>query len=484
MKKNKQVFKNAGFSLAVTAIVIAIVIFANVLVSAVPTQYTQFDMTKNSLYTATSKETKDSLAALDYDLTIYYICGSGREDLTVKSFVDNYASLSDRIAVKRIDPLQYPNFSEQYGVAAENLYDNTVIMVNESLQNANGEPLYYVINGGKHSSATETTGLSEFYQWDVDMNTYYSTGQVYYYTSEFKGEQRMATAVNYVTNTVWPQCYVLTGHGEPDITEMYTGISNDVIRFQTLILGDKVPDDCDAIIICSPSQDISAAEAQALIDYLNRGGDIIFMLEHTDKEMTNLSKVFDAYGFSVTFDEYIRETNAGRLPQASAPYIFAPYHVSDAVFELFKRNNLYAINMNAMPIVENASHRSSVIFTELLYTDTGVLTRFSDDTEDGEAAHYVTGAHISEAFDDVEANIYVFTGRFYDQLYNYLIISDVLKNTCSVTSVVDIPGVDMSYDQLVMLESESRPWKIIVQFVVPLTILAAGIIVFVVRRRK
>ncbi len=484
MKNNKQIFKNAGFSLAVTAIVIAIVIFLNVLVSAIPTQYTQFDMTKNSLYTATSKETKDSLAKLDTDLTIYYICGTGKEDLTVKAFVDNYASLSDHLTVKRIDPVQYPNFTEPYGISAEKLYDNTVIVVNDTQKNTSGKSLFYVINGGVHGSTQQTTGLSEFYQWDVDKNTYYSTGQAYYYTSAFKGEQAMATAVNYVTNTVWPQCYVLTGHGEADITEMYNGISNDVIQFNSLILGDKVPEDCDVIIVCSPTQDLSDMELQSLTDYLNRGGNLLIMVERAESGLANFSRLFESYGFSVDNERYVTETSSNRLLSAGSPYIFAPSRVSDPVFDIFDKNGLYAVNINALPIVESDSHRSTVTFSELLYTDTGVLTKFSDDSADGDATHIVTGAHIAESYDNADTNIYIFTGRFHDQLYNYLIISDILKNTCSVTPAVEIPGVDMSYDQLIMLESESKPWKIVVQFVVPLTILAAGIIVFVIRRRK
>ena len=65
-------FRVGGYSIATTAIVIAIAIVANILVSSLPTSWTQFDTTSNKLYSITD-QTKSLVNKLDKDVTIYWI---------------------------------------------------------------------------------------------------------------------------------------------------------------------------------------------------------------------------------------------------------------------------------------------------------------------------------------------------------------------------------------------------------------------------
>ena len=487
MKNNNRLIKNAGYSIVISAVVLAVVILFNVLVSAIPIQYTRFDLTRTGLYTATSLETEMCLAELKHDLKFYYICASGEEDITAKTFVENYATLSDHIQLKIIDPVVYPNFASNYDI--ETITSNTLIVVNENLLDDKGEPLYYVIQGGASSSIDQDdiqngVVVSEFYGWKQDLNAYYS-GVTEYYPATFMGEQKMAQAINYVTNEEWPQVYILSGHGEKEMDKYYDMFSNDIIKFNSLILGDNVPEDCRMIIVFEPAFDLTEQEYEVLVEYANNGGNLMFiMARSTESKLENFAKLFENYGFAVDYDHYINEVSTSKQYSDQYPYIFYPTLGEDKAFETLNKNNLMFMSYYSMPIIELESHRSSIEFNKICYTSTGYLVQWNDEFPDKSTSEHVTGAHIVEKYDDVETNIYVFTGVISDKLYNYMIISDVLKEICDVSLAIEIDSIDLSYDRLDLLQSEVSFWSTTLEIVVPSIVLVAGIIVFVIRRRK
>ncbi|MBR5137778.1 MAG: Gldg family protein [Clostridia bacterium] len=486
-KRNNRLVKNAGYSLVVSAIVLAVVILLNVLVNAIPVQYTRFDMTRTGLYTATSKETEECLALLDQDIKLYYLCSSGQEDITVKTFVENYATLSSHFEFKVIDPVVYPNFASNYDI--ENITSNTLIVVNENLLDDKGKPLFYVISGGEHSSLTEDdlqngAVASEFYGWAQDINAYYS-GVTAYYPATFMGEQKMAQAINYVTNEEWPQVYVLAGHGEKKVDYFYDAISNDIIKFNSLTLGAEIPEDCRMILVFEPSLDLTQQEYELLLQYANDGGDIMFvMARSTESKLENFAKLFENYGFAIDFDHYVNEISPSKQYNDDYPFIFYPTLGEDIAFETINKKGIKFMSYYSMPIVELESHRSSIEFNKICNTTTGYLAQWDDEFPDKNTTEYITGAHIVEKYDDVETNIYVFTGVVSDKSYNYLAFSDILKEICDVTLAIEIESVDLAYDQLDLLQSEVSFWSTVVQIVIPAVVLVAGIIVFVIRRRK
>ena len=76
---NKKSLKNGSYSMAVTAIVIAVLVVVNLIVGQIPEKYTQVDVSTQKLYTI-SDETVSYLKNLDTDITIYHIVQSGNED--------------------------------------------------------------------------------------------------------------------------------------------------------------------------------------------------------------------------------------------------------------------------------------------------------------------------------------------------------------------------------------------------------------------
>ena len=111
--KSRLAFQGGSYSLAVAAILLAILIALNILVSALPASATRYDISASKLYSITSN-TKVVVNALEEDVTIYWIVQSGAEDDVIETLLSKYDSLSDHITVVKKNPDVYPTFAEQY----------------------------------------------------------------------------------------------------------------------------------------------------------------------------------------------------------------------------------------------------------------------------------------------------------------------------------------------------------------------------------
>lgn len=92
----KNAFRGGTYSLAVAAVVLAILIAVNVFVSALPAARTQYDMSATKLYSVTSN-TKVVVNALEENVTLYWVVQSGEEDAVVENLLSKYESLSGHI---------------------------------------------------------------------------------------------------------------------------------------------------------------------------------------------------------------------------------------------------------------------------------------------------------------------------------------------------------------------------------------------------
>ena len=111
--RNRTAFRGGTYALSITAVVMAILVVLNVLVSALPSSLTKLDISATKLYSITSN-TKVVVNALEEDVTIYWIVQSGEEDDVIENLLSKYESLSDHIKVVKKNPDVYPTFAEQY----------------------------------------------------------------------------------------------------------------------------------------------------------------------------------------------------------------------------------------------------------------------------------------------------------------------------------------------------------------------------------
>ena len=141
--------KGGSYSIAVSAIVLAILVAVNVFASVLPTSVTKYDMTSTNLYSVTSS-TKVVVNALEKDVEIYWIVQADEEDEVIENLLGKYESLSSHITVTKKNPDVYPTFASQYT-------DETV--PNNSLVVECGDKSRYI-------------SYNDIYLSDIDYTTY------------------------------------------------------------------------------------------------------------------------------------------------------------------------------------------------------------------------------------------------------------------------------------------------------------------------
>lgn len=78
-----------SYSLALTAILLAILIALNVLVGALPASQTKYDISSSKLHSITSN-TKVVVNALEEDVTIYWVVQAGQKDEILENLLSKY----------------------------------------------------------------------------------------------------------------------------------------------------------------------------------------------------------------------------------------------------------------------------------------------------------------------------------------------------------------------------------------------------------
>ena len=126
--------------------------------------------------------------------------------------------------------------------------------------------------------------------------------------------------------------YFLTGHGEySSSNQEYAGLStfkqllaDNNMTSKTLMLGisPSIPEDCDVLIIAGPKNALTPSEETLISDYLAKGGDALFLIEHTmvtnpNKPLSteqlqknpSLNAILNQWGLDVQSDIVVDITN-------------------------------------------------------------------------------------------------------------------------------------------------------------------------------
>ena len=92
-----RVFRSGLLSTAMLATVLVLAVLLNLLVRAIPTKYTEFDLSEAKMYTL-SDSTKALVEGLEKDVHIYYLCETGSEDAIITKLLDHYAAESGHLS--------------------------------------------------------------------------------------------------------------------------------------------------------------------------------------------------------------------------------------------------------------------------------------------------------------------------------------------------------------------------------------------------
>lgn len=470
MDKIKKLFqsndsKRGSYTLAMTSIVIAIVIVFNMIVNLIPENKRQFDISSTNIYEISSKS-KKIINNVDHDVTFYVLAEKSNTDKRIKTFINKYASLSDKIHIKWIDPVLHPSALTKYGTEENN-----------------------IVISCKKTNRTTTVSFDDIL---VSSASYYSTSSS---ASSFDGDGQLTSALNYVTSNKEYKAYYTSGHGESSLSSEVTSLlTKSRISTSDLLLmtATSIPDDCDLLIIDGATSDFTKDEVKLLSSYLKKGGKIVTLLAQTNKSMKNLYGLLKDYGLTVQ-SGYIADTE--RSYQGNYYYLIPNLSVSGDMASGISSNSVMMINSKGM--TQSTPVRDSISTDAFMTTSSnGYAVTEKKQTQ----GTYVLGATSTESVKVKNSKGKKVTKESRLTVYgsNMLIDEQItssfssLENltlfTNSVTASLDNAdnvsispkSLEVSYNTI----AHPGPFSILVVFVIPVGLIVGGFIVWFRRRRR
>lgn len=469
---SKKHIKNGSYSMAMAAIFIVIVVVINMIVGAIPSKYSQLDVSSSKLYTI-GDETKKVLKALDKDVTIYQIAQSGSEDDTISNLLKRYKDESKHIKVEVKDPVVNPKFASEY--TTDDLAANSLI----------------VVCGDRN----KVISYNDMYSTSVDYNTWQQT------TTGFDGEGQITSAIGYVTSEDLPIMYTLSGHGEKDLDSSFKEDiqkANIDIKELNLLTEGKVPDDADCLMIVSPTSDISEEEKTEILDYLEAGGKAMIFSDYTQDDLPNFDAVLASYGVKRA-EGIVFEGDSQHYGMQMPYYLVPTVNSTDASSETASAGS-YVLAPYAQGIQKTDDVRDTVTIDSILttsdqaYSKTNMQNSQIEKEDDDVNGPFDLGVAITEKLDDDKETqiVYYSTANLMESQVNQMVSGGneklLLESLSWMTSTdesssVSISSKSLQSTSLTVTDYDAAFWKICTIGLIPGVFLVAGFLIWL-RRRK
>ncbi len=470
MDKIKKLFqsndsKRGSYTLAMISIVIAIVIIFNMIVNLIPENKRQFDISSTNIYEISSKS-KKIINKVDHDVTFYVLAEKSSTDKRIKTFINKYASLSDKIHIKWIDPVLHPSALTKYGTEENN-----------------------IVISCKKTNRTTTVSFDDIL---VSSASYYSTSSS---ASSFDGDGQLTSALNYVTSDKEYKAYYTSGHGESSLSSEVTSLlTKSRISTSDLLLmtATSIPDDCDLLIIDGATSDFTKDEVKLLSSYLKKGGKVVTLLAQTNKSMKNLYGLLKDYGLTVQ-SGYIADTE--RSYQGNYYYLIPNLSVSGDMASGISSNSVMMINSKGM--TQSTPVRDSISTDAFMTTSSnGYAVTEKKQTQ----GTYVLGATSTESVKvknskgkkvAKESRLTVYGSNMlideqitssFSSLENLTLFTNSVAACLNNADNVSISpkSLEVNYNTI----AHPGPFSILVVFVIPVGLIIGGFIVWFRRRRR
>lgn len=473
---SKNTFSFGTYSVATVVVMIVIVVVANFAALQIPDSFREIDVTSQNLFSLTD-DTKSVISNVTDDITIYFLAAEDdsdgtTKDETVEKVLQQYAALSDNITLTYIDPLVNVQFEKNY--TDDTLSYSSVIVVN------NTNERYKVVD------------YNDMFETEIDYT---------YYTSTLTGydiEGQVTNALQYVmlSSDSFMTAYVLSGHNESSLgssfTEMYSQF-NITTNSLSLLTSESVPEDCELLIINYPTSDLTEDETDRILDYIDNGGDILFILGYTEDELPNFEKVLSAYGINLEDGLVIETSKSNLLAGYPEYYILPEIGTSEIASSLSNSGNVLAIMCSPMTYEESDDVTIDTILssTDSAYTAADPTVSI-EQTEDSLTGTFYIGLMATKTIDDEtssQAIVYSTPYMFLDDVDAYVQgnNSKLFGNTLNAVSDIEVDYVTIpvkEVDQNLSINVSLCYLVLTIMIMAILVILIGGIATWVIRSKK
>jgi len=284
---------------ALLCIIIAVILTAvNIIAALLPSHISKLDMTGYGMYTL-SEDTISAVKAIDTDVELYIMMYSDQSNETMMTVLERYAGINKHIQVKKLDMKNDASFIKQYSANPE---AGSIIVKNG--ERAVYIPYFYLFYFSQTAITNAINYYNYYYQqggFNGSFNEFLNAYGVYMGIYDgYQYEDRITSAIQYVTSDNVKNVYMLTGHKEETLSnDVLMRLMESGIAIKTLSLTEQdIPADCDGILLL-PNADITEAERAKLTEYTSKGGKVLIGTMY-GTEYTELYKFTELFGLTST----------------------------------------------------------------------------------------------------------------------------------------------------------------------------------------
>lgn len=475
--KKKWLIKGTTTAALVAAIIAT---FAAITVVLQNLELTPIDLSQEQLYTL-SDEVKQKIqnANIQQDVKIYFF-GSTEDDSNYE-LAKQFTKVNEHITAETVDASANPELANKY-----------------SVESGTQE---IVIECGEKSKIVLSSDL-------VTYDT--TTGETISIADE-----KLANSIVSITGEKTPKVYFLDGYGEFSLSHnmMYLNslLANEVVEVESfdMMTTGKVPDDCDTLVITTPSKDFETSTADAILSYLKSGKNVLwFNACQTEKvDLPNVNRVLAEYGVNPFDVGYIQETDTSKMAvvdNQAYPNLIKPEisGTSIATKNIYSTTGIMLLNATKINMADDTTlSNENVTKTDLITTSEGSIY------SNGEQGPFTVGVEIEKTIEeeDAEHNKPAVKSKM------ILIGENFFITDYSISQTSQIPVVSYEYNRNLPIDAiayladreediatrkstgtvstltTTQTQAVIIRtiiFTIPILIIVVGIVVWQKRRRK
>lgn len=501
---NTKKLKYGTLATVFTVIVVAIVVAINIIAQDVTERFDlTMDLTDNDIYTV-SQDTIDYLKDLDQKVEITVLADESAFENNAIYFkqasevIKKYALYSDNISVSFIDMNKNPNIVSKYNdIYKGDLAEGDIVIFRKGTSDEDSDRIKVLSLNNLFTTSTDNYGNTT--------------------VTQSNAEQELTSAVMYVTDAN-PKKAVLVSTDMP--TSVYASAQSLLKMLNSngydleevdLLTNDLDVENTDLLLILSPLNDFNNAVIDKISDYLYNDGklgkNVLYMANYDQNKTDNIDAFLEEWGLSVG-DSYIAETNTSASQNVTVYGL--GYTIRSSIGVIANDDYADLVSDTTLPIAvplprpietlweTNGDRETSVILTT---SNTSALVP-RDASDDFDISTAVTGMQNVMAmgskyiFDDnnqkVTSNVMVMGSAFMSDIYitsdtsynnGEFILNSVNKMTGKSSGITIVPK-SLSISTISIDDTQVTAIRTVVMFVIPLVIVAIGVVVYVRRRNK
>ena len=469
-----------------TLLLIAILIVAFILINmgVKKLNITAIDCTAHKTYTLT-EESKERVKNIDKEVSLYFV--SYAESDPPYTLAKQYSNANSKIKVEIVDATKDLEFAKKYDVTGE---EATIIV-------ASGD-------------VTRTLLSYDLYSYDSNYNTTDLT------------EQKLTSAILNVVSEDVPKVYFLSGYTSLSFTNglqlLSQYLDDEVLTYETLnvLNTGKVPQDCDTLVIMTPEKDFDDITTKAIKDYIKKGGNILWLnsaIVNNKVQFKNVNKILAQYGVKGFDVGILYETNQNNTILGYPIYFLPQVQSTDITEDVYEGSGAAFIQGTKINLDTDKFEKLNVEKTDLVLTSD--TTYFTTDlsgkmnTKKDEKGVFTVGAQLVKTVsdkdeeseeDNVTSTLIIYGDNLFitDSAVSYgnygayainlannadLVLNSIASLTDKDEDITIRKNYTSTNTTFTPTDGEiSLIVKII--FVVPVAVIALGIIIWIFRKNK